>query len=31
MDEFKTYQPILSDIKNEYELNLQNALKIEDE
>ncbi|ORX58573.1 hypothetical protein BCR36DRAFT_343976 [Piromyces finnis] len=31
MEEFKTYQPILSDIKNEYELNLQNALKMEDE
>lgn len=31
MDEFKTYRPILSDIKNEYELNLQNAMKIEDE
>ncbi|KAG4094991.1 hypothetical protein H8356DRAFT_945808 [Neocallimastix lanati (nom. inval.)] len=31
MDEFKTYRPILSEIKNEYELNLQNAMKVEDE
>jgi len=31
MDEFKTYRPILSDIKNEYEINLRNAMKMEDE